>query len=255
MVLAAGEGRRLRPWTADTPKPLLSVGGRPLLAHTLHWLERQGFGRIVLNTHHLAGRIETWLDAHRADYAADIVVSHEERLLGTGGGIRRAQTLWQADAAWIINGDVVCDLNFAAFETCLGADDLALMVLREDPRAASLGAVYWQLSGDGGGHPSGPACGRVVGLLDRGEPLGPPRMFTGIHLLRAEAARRLAEPSCVVRQGYLRWLEEQRVAAVLHPGYWNEIGTPERLAEVRGDWDAGALDWLHPGSGGPDPIC
>lgn len=237
MVLAAGEGRRLRPLTDSVPKPLVEVGGVPLIARTLYWLERQGFARVVVNTHHLAAMLEAWLDRHGADYGMTIVVSREADLLGTGGGIHRAAPLWQSDLAWIVNGDVVCDVDLRSAERCLRDGDEALMVLRDDPDAVALGPVYAETDG---------RCGDVVGLLDSGRRQATPRMFTGIHLLRRSVAERLPEPSCIVRQGYLPLVEQGRLRAVRHDGYWNEIGTPERLATVRSDANAGRLPWPLP---------
>lgn len=234
MVLAAGEGRRLRPLTDRVPKPLVEVGGRPLIALTLRWLERQGFSRVVVNTHHLASAIEAWLNDHSRDYAMTIAVSHEDTLLGTGGGIHHAAALWQSDLAWVINGDVICDVDLRAAERCLGAADAALMVLRNDPEAAAMGPVYADLTG---------GCGEVVGLLDSGDRPAPPRMFTGIHLVRRSLAECLPEPSCIVRQGYLPLLGQGQLRAALHDGYWNEIGTPSRLAKIRADAAAGRLPW------------
>lgn len=233
MVLAAGEGRRLRPLTDRVPKPLVEVGGLPLLARTLRWLERQAFRRVVVNTHHLAGEIERWLDAHNRDFAMTIAVSHEDELLGTGGGIHRASALWEAEAAWIVNGDVVCDVDLRAAERCWGPDVDGLLVLRDDPEASVLGAV----------HIDEAACPVVRGLLDVGEQTGPARMFTGIHLLRRSLAATLPEPSCVVRQGYLPRIAAGRLRGHVHHGYWNEIGTPERLAAIRDDAAAGRLPW------------
>ena len=234
MVLAAGEGRRLRPLTDRIPKPLVEVGGRPLIALTLRWLERQGFRRVVVNTHHLAPVIEAWLDAHARDYAMTIAVSHEDALLGTGGGIHHAAALWQSELAWVVNGDVVCDVDLRAAERCLRDDDAALMVLRNDPEAAAMGPVYADLDGD---------CGEVVGLLDSGDCRAAPRMFTGVHLVRRSLAERLPEPSCIVRQGYLPLVGRSGLRAWLHGGYWNEIGTPARLSTIRTDAEAGRLPW------------
>jgi NDP-sugar pyrophosphorylase family protein len=234
MVLAAGEGRRLRPLTDRVPKPLVDVGGQPLIGLTLRWLERQGFRRVVVNTHHLAPVIEDWLAAHARDYAMTIAVSHEDTLLGTGGGIHHAAALWQSDLAWVVNGDVVCDVDLRAAERCLRDEDAALLVLRNDPAAAAMGPVYAEL--DGG-------CGEVVGLLDSGDRRVQPRMFTGVHLIRRSLAERLPEPSCVVRQGYLPLVGRGELRAWLHDGYWNEIGTPARLATIRADAEAGRLPW------------
>lgn len=229
MVLAAGEGRRLRPLTDVVPKPLVPVGGEPLLRRTLRWLAAQGFERIVVN---LFQHAQVARDALTAwDIDADLRISQEPVLLGTGGGIHHALPHWLGDAAWIVNGDVVCDADLRALEATLPPNAGAAMLLRADTAAARLGPVYLR-------------DGRVVGLLNHGETSGEPVMFTGIHLLTRRLAAQLPEPGCVVRDGYIHWLASGDVYAMLHHGYWNEIGTPARLAAVEADWAAGRLGWL-----------
>ena len=87
MILAAGEGRRLRPLTDHTPKPLISVGGKMMLDHALDQLAAVGIKRCVINTHHLAEQVE----AHVKDVTnMEVIISHESELLNTGGGIMNA---------------------------------------------------------------------------------------------------------------------------------------------------------------------
>src|SRR5689334_16842656 len=88
MLFAAGLGTRLLPLTAHTPKPLVQVGGKPLLSYTLERFLAYGSERIVINTHYLAAQ----LAAHMAalGHGARIQLSHEPVLLETGGGIVQA---------------------------------------------------------------------------------------------------------------------------------------------------------------------
>jgi len=100
MVLAAGFGTRMHPLTLDTPKPLLEVGGRPMLDIALDHLVAAGLKRAVVNTHYLGWRIESHL-AFRRDI--EIVFSQEEKILDTGGGIKYARR-WLGDKPFFALG-------------------------------------------------------------------------------------------------------------------------------------------------------
>lgn len=89
MILAAGEGRRLRPLTDHTPKPLISVGGKMMLDHALDQLAAVGIKRCVVNTHHLADQVQ----AHVKELSTmEVIVSHEPELLDTGGRYHKCIT-------------------------------------------------------------------------------------------------------------------------------------------------------------------
>lgn len=110
MVLAAGYGMRMRPLTLVTPKPLLKVGGRAMLDHSIDKLMKAGIKRVVVNCFYLADQIEEHL-ASRRD--VEIVVSREDSLLDTGGGIKKALQYFDnmpffsmnADLPWFDVGD------------------------------------------------------------------------------------------------------------------------------------------------------
>lgn len=104
MVFAAGLGKRLRPLTETCPKPLVEVAGRTLIDRALDRLEAAGVARAVVNTHHLAARVE----AHLAQrLAPEIIVSREDSLMETGGGIVRALPLLGRDPFFAVNSDVI----------------------------------------------------------------------------------------------------------------------------------------------------
>jgi len=88
MILAAGEGTRLRPLTLETPKVLLPVGGRPLIEHTLAWLRSHGIREIAINLYHLGDKIKDFL-GDGSHFGVKISYSEEEKLLGTAGGAKR----------------------------------------------------------------------------------------------------------------------------------------------------------------------
>lgn len=106
MVLAAGFGTRLRPLTDNMPKPLVNVGGKPIILRTLHMLAEAGIERVVINTHYLAPMLEM---AVKAGAPAGMAVhfSYEPELLETGGGIKKALPLLGEAPFLVVNSDAV----------------------------------------------------------------------------------------------------------------------------------------------------
>lgn len=103
MVLAAGLGTRMRPMTLTTPKPLQKIGGRTMLDHALDKLVGIGIKRAVVNTHYLADQIDAHLKSRRD---IDIVISREDELLDTGGGIAKALPYFDGKPFFSLNADL-----------------------------------------------------------------------------------------------------------------------------------------------------
>lgn len=115
MILAAGFGTRLRPLTNEKPKALIEVAGRPLLEWVILKLRFFGFQSIVINTHHFPEKIEAFL-AKRKNFGIEILISREEKILGTGGGIKQvADFLADVPAFLVHNVDVLSTLDLAEF--------------------------------------------------------------------------------------------------------------------------------------------
>ena len=113
LVLAAGMGERLRPLTDVTPKPMLELGGRPLIQYPLAMLKRAGITEVAINVHHLAGKIESGLgDGSRMDMR--ITYAPEPVLLGTGGPLNGLRTFLRGDTFVIANSDTILDLDVGA---------------------------------------------------------------------------------------------------------------------------------------------
>lgn len=114
MIFAAGLGTRLKPLTDTMPKALVPVGGEPLLWHVIMKLKAAGFERIVVNVHHFADQIIDYLKSND-NFGLDIRISDErEQLLETGGGIKKALPLFDADSPILIhNVDILSNLDLA----------------------------------------------------------------------------------------------------------------------------------------------
>ena len=115
MIFAAGLGTRLKPLTDTMPKALVRVGGQPLLWHVVMKLRAAGFERVVVNVHHFAQQIVDYLKAN-GNFGLDIRISDETGgLLETGGGIKKAQSLFDTSSPILIhNVDILSNLNLQA---------------------------------------------------------------------------------------------------------------------------------------------
>jgi NDP-sugar pyrophosphorylase family protein len=112
LVLAAGTGERLRPLTEMTPKPLLEIGGRPLIHYPLAMLKRAGITDVAINVHHLADQLKNAL-GDGARFGISITWAPEPKLLGTGGPLNGLKEFLGADTFVIANSDTILDLDLA----------------------------------------------------------------------------------------------------------------------------------------------
>tara|TARA_Y100000768_G_scaffold331033_1_gene270118 strand:- start:631 stop:1272 length:642 start_codon:yes stop_codon:yes gene_type:complete len=114
MILAAGFGKRLGELTKSKPKPLLEVKGKPLIDYHIEKLISSGFRTIAINTHYLGAQISDHV-IHNFGQKVDIHISHEKKLLGTGGGIKKAISNFGDEDIVVINSDVYSDLDYTCF--------------------------------------------------------------------------------------------------------------------------------------------
>lgn len=191
MIFAAGLGTRLRPLTDTMPKALVRVGGEPLLHRIIMKLKAAGFERIVVNVHHFAEQITSYLKAND-NFGLDIRISDEsDTLLDTGGGIRKAAPLFDPSSPILIhNVDILSNVDLADFYTKAADNDATLLVSQ---RATSRYLVFnndMQLEGWVNiktGETKG-QCSTPSSLLDPHSSLLPPPSslglaFSGIHVI------------------------------------------------------------------------
>lgn len=212
MILAAGRGERMRPLTDHTPKPLLPVGGKPLIVWHIEKLARAGFRELVINHAHLGQQIETALgDGSR--FGVSIQYSPEVEALETAGGIANALPLLGDAPFLVVNGDVFCDYDFAQIPP-LPQSQLAWLVLVDNPEHNPNGDF-------------GLADGRV-------EDNAPEKWtFSGIGVYRPELFAGVVRGSKAKLAPLLRAvMPEGKVGGAHYGGLWLDIGTPERLAEL-----------------------
>lgn len=210
MVLAAGRGERMRPVTDATPKPLVRVGGRALIAWHLMALARAGVREVVVNLSWLGAQLREALGDGQA-FGVHLRYSEEGPVpLETGGGIVQALPLLGSPFL-VVNGDIWTDIDFGALQLCADAD--AHLVLIPNPAH----------------HPRGDfglEDGRIV-QRDSGR-----FTYSGVGLYRAEFFAGCQPGRFPLLPLLNRAIAARRVSGHLHTGQWCDVGTPQRLAEL-----------------------
>ncbi|NWK53286.1 nucleotidyltransferase family protein [Acinetobacter sp. SwsAc5] len=213
MILAAGMGNRMRPLTLHTPKPLLEVGGKPLIVWHIEKLQKMGVQEIVINTAWLGEKLADTL-GDGSQFGVKILWSHEGEGLETAGGIINALPLLGNEPFILVNGDVWTTMDFAPLLNVQLQDDLAHLVLVENPvqhpqgdftLAANKAYTFEQArSGEN--------------LTYSGVAVMHPQMFNGL-----ESGKRPLAP--LLKQA----MQQEKISAQKLQGVWVDVGTPERL--------------------------
>ena len=213
MILAAGMGNRMRPLTLHTPKPLLEVGGKPLIVWHIEKLQKIGVQEIVINTAWLGEKLAEAL-GDGSQFGVKILWSHEGEGLETAGGIIKALPLLGNEPFILVNGDVWTTMDFAPLLNVQLENDLAHLVLVENPvqhpqgdftLAANKAYTFEQArSGEN--------------LTYSGVAVIHPQMFVGL-----ESGKRPLAP--LLKQA----MQQEKISAHKLQGVWVDVGTPERL--------------------------
>lgn len=128
MILAAGRGERMRPLTDENPKPLLLVRNKPIIVHLIETLKQNGIREIVINTSHLAEKIQSNL-GNGQTWNVTITYSHEPQALETGGGIVEALPLLGDEPFLVVSGDIWTDYPFAKLSEAINRQSAHLIMV------------------------------------------------------------------------------------------------------------------------------
>jgi len=213
MILAAGRGERMRPLTDHTPKPLLKVGGKPLIVWHLEHLAKAGFKEVVINHAHLGEQIERYL-GDGSTWNLNIQYSPEKIALETAGGIANALPLLTENSKKIepflvVNGDVFTEIDFATMH--LSQSHLAHLALVENPPQ----------------HPNGDFAIERGFLKNDGTQKF---TFSGVGVYHPNLFQKIKRGEGAKLAPLLREaITEQKATAEFFNGIWHDIGTPERL--------------------------
>jgi mannose-1-phosphate guanylyltransferase len=215
MLLAAGLGTRLRPYTLIRPKPLFPILNVPLLDILLDQLVLAGCTRVVVNCHHLAAQIEVAVAGR-----PEVILQHEPEILGTGGSLRKALPLFGDEPVLVMNGDIYHDIAVDRLLAQHAAVGLPVtMAMHDYARFNSVHVVGDRVYGFS--PDSGPASGEMLA-------------FTGIHVLDREVIDLI--PDCGffhIIDLYRQLAAAGRVGSLRVDGsFWRDIGTPEDYLDL-----------------------
>ncbi len=223
MVLAAGFGKRMRPLTDYTPKPLIKVAGRSIIDYVFDHLRKAGIERAVVNVHYLPEQLISW---SRQVSAPAITISDEtDAILETGGGVARALPIlgpdpffvMNSDSFWIDHGTPALAKLKAAWDS--EKMDCLLLVLSPQMTVGYDGVGDFEFAGDGKLSRKRP--GSTTALAYIGGYLVHPRLFAN-----------LPGTSFSMNVLWDRAIAAGRLYGLPHDGRWLHVGTPEAIAKA-----------------------
>ena len=215
-ILAAGLGTRLRPLTDDRPKALVEVGGKTLLQHAIEKLQASGISHIVVNVHHFADNVVSFLRSRQWQCTIDIS-DESSLLLDTGGGLKHAAPLFSGcENVLVHNVDIFSDIDLRDVEAAHRRDgNLVTLCVSQRPTKRLL-----EFDADG----------LLVGRAEEG------LAFSGVSVVSPALFPLLPEddhPYPVIDE-YIRLSHSHRIGSYLHsPNRWLDVGKPETLEQAR----------------------
>jgi len=220
LLLAAGLGSRLLPHTSTIPKPLFTIGGRPLIDIHIEALRNAGCEAIILNTHHLSAQIEHHIRTN--SYPIPIHICHEPEILGTGGAIRNVEPFWDSRPFFVINSDIFSTIDLASvYRFHKKHSHPATLVLYDWPEVNTVCVNADDL---------------IVGF-DPQQSTGEQRRrtFTGIQVLDPKMLRYIPRGVFSSSIDAFRNMikDGKKIKAYLADRFsWTDIGTPERYTDT-----------------------
>ena len=207
MILAAGFGTRLRPYSLAKPKPLFPILNRPLLRATINRLQSSGFQQVTVNCHHLRDQIIDEIEG-----IDGVIIQDEEVILGTGGGLRQALDLLSDEPLLVTNGDIYHGVDFGeVYRHHLNTGAQVTMVLHDAPRFNTVSAADSCITGF--------QRARQDHCL----------AYTGIQVINPQLLAEIKSGvySCIIDH-YRDMLVSGRVinSVIADDIYWSDMGTP-----------------------------
>jgi len=211
MIFAAGLGTRMGSLTADRPKPLIPVAGKPLIDHALDLTHDQGLRRIVVNTHYRAEMLQNYLAGR------DILISDESDMLReTGGGLRHALPLLGAEPVFTLNSDAVWG----------GTNPLDTLAQEWDDTRMEALLLLLPLQSALGHRGRGDFLIGPDGQIARGAGL----VYGGAQIMRTDRLAAIAEPVFSLNRVWDQMSQDGGLFGVIHDGQWCDVGQPQSIA-------------------------
>ncbi len=222
LILAAGFGKRLEPYTRHTPKPLFTISNQPLLDSVIQKLSFAGISHIMVNTHHLHHQIEQYLLSR--SYSIPVTTRYEPEILGTGGAIKNLTDFWGDESFMVVNSDILFDTDLEALcRYHMDGCALATLMLYDHPlfNQVWVGPQNYILGFDSATCP--PEANKN------------PLTFTGIQIIHPELLDFIpANRFYSTIDAYKTAMSEKKMirAYVTEQLVWTDIGSPERYRDV-----------------------
>ncbi len=221
LILAGGEGTRLRPLTSTVPKPVVPLVDRPFIAFMIDWLRDHGVDDVVMSCGHLASGVRNVLGDGEA-FGVRLRYVEEPRPLGTGGALKFAESLLD-ERFLMLNGDTLTDLDVSAQieqHVRTGAQATLALTPVEDPTPYGLVRLA--------------ADGAVTEFVEKPAPdqIDTKNISAGVYVLERSVLDMLeaGEPASIERDVFPRLVGNGLYGCVSR-GYWLDIGTPERYLQ------------------------
>ncbi|MDR0344171.1 MAG: nucleotidyltransferase family protein, partial [Nocardiopsaceae bacterium] len=235
VVMAGGEGTRLRPMTANQPKPMLPVANKPIMEHVLKLLKRHGFDETVVTVQFLASLVRNYF-ADGEDVGMSLQYATEESPLGTAGSVKNAEDALRDDTFLVISGDALTDIDLSAmvaYHKKQGA--LVTVGLTRVPNPLEFGIIIVGEDGRIQRFLEKPTWGQVFSDT----------VNTGIYVMEPEVLAHVAAGEQVDWSGDV-FPELLESGAPLYgwvaDGYWEDVGTHQSYLKAQADVLAGKVD-------------
>ncbi|SOD64062.1 mannose-1-phosphate guanylyltransferase / phosphomannomutase [Streptomyces zhaozhouensis] len=235
VVMAGGEGTRLRPMTASMPKPLLPVANRPIMEHVLRLLKRHGLNETVVTVQFLASLVKNYF-GDGEELGMDLTYAHEEKPLGTAGSVKNAEEALRDDSFLVISGDALTDFDLSdliRFHRERGA--LVTVCLTRVPNPLEFGITIVDDEGRVERFLEKPTWGQVFSDT----------VNTGIYVMEPEVFDYVEPDTSVDWSGdvFPRLMKEGRpIFGYVAEGYWEDVGTHESYVKAQADVLEGKVD-------------
>ena len=233
LILAAGFGSRLLPFTKNTPKALFPVAGRSLLHIIILSLQNAGCKAVIINTHHLHKKIDSYLLQQK--FAIPVITRYEPQILGTGGAIKNVADFWDDNPFMVINCDIFTDIDLKkVYDFHLTHGHPVTLVLHDDPQFNTVSVNKEGFITDFHDStllPSHSVSGSNIHRSGETERL----TFTGIQVLDPQILEFIPDNIFSSSIDSYRQLisENKKVCAFIAKEYqWKDIGSPERYRQV-----------------------
>lgn len=225
-ILAAGYGTRLRPLTLKMPKPLISVWGKPVIAHAIDNLMRVGIDGFVINLHYFGDKIKRYISLNYPDMVFNYSI--EEKILDTGGGLKKASVFLKDSDFVVHNGDIVTSIDFNSiiYFHKKNLNDVTVVVMERETSRKLCFDENMRL------------CGWVNEdkKITKGDTQTVMRYaFCGIHIISPSVFSFMpSEDVFGIFDFYMSNLDKLKITGfVVKPRYWYDVGDILKLTEIR----------------------